>query len=842
MGLQLHARRACRRSRWAQAAPLVTAALMAACGGGSGTSTADSRADLSSRDYIPAQVGDRWAYTDTFSTDAVLTRAIGTRSTDRGAGVAVKSDLPGTIESVFVRDAAGIWQYPGIDADAATLALGPIRLLAFPLRVGDGFVAVDRDFGAVFDFDGDGRADAARMRADTRVIATERLQTALGALEDCLHLRITATLQIESTLLGRSAAFTTVGDEWYAAGVGLVRSESVQQGPAGAPSSHQQSLVGYRVGSLRSDTAAPTASAPGISTGAVLGPATAVNVSFSEDMDSRSMAAALRVHDNAGAVVAGTTTVTGPRGVRFVPAASWASGNYQAALDTSAQDLLGNPIAAGQVWPFTIDATAPSLVETRPLEGSVDVALASSIELRFSEAVDPASVNGGTVRAIYDGALLTDVTYEVDGATVLLRPVAQLARGKRYAIEITGVTDLLGNVLLQASVTFTSDPGRFGIAQPLPAIGKDATMGAVAAIGDVTGDGRADVLADSTWWTGSGWAYGVSLYTQQQDGRLAPPVGLTLPDNCSIRSMRIADFDGDLRQDVAIAAASPCGVMLWRQTAAGQLELSRVIDPSVGLLASPDLNGDGRTDLVVAGTTELKVWLNLPTGWQLSDTLALTGAPNQLAVGDLNSDGRPDIAWSSIQAAEAATLSLQASDGHFRSVSAMHSGYGGGSFGIAIGDINSDGLADLVVGESRGVGVFHQDSGGRLGGLVQLDGTSFPSPLQLADMNADGRLDVVCAFSDTDLAVMLQEPGGSMAAIATYPDTFRGSKDSPDGLVIGDLNGDGRQDALLHGHLFAQRPVATMSQKAGAAQTPAARHWQWPSRVGAILKAAAPPR
>lgn len=825
--------KACITRRWHRG--LLTAVLaamtgIAACGGGGSGGSIGGGEDLSSSDYMPAQTGDRWAYEETGNPAAYVTRVLGTRSTGRGTGMAVKSDLPGATESILVRDAQGVWQYPGTDADPIELVLGPIRLLPSPLRVGDSFVSVDKDLGTFFDFDGDGRTDAARLHADTQVVATESLDIAVGRLTDCLHLRVIATFEVGSTLLGRTTTISTVSDEWYAAGIGLVKTEMVTRGEGDVTDSYSQRLVGYRVGDRRSDTVAPTASAPGLVSSTPLGRSTTVDITFSEEMDVTTLVPALRVLDGDGAAVSGSTTVTGPRALRFVPAANWISGSYRATLSTAAQDLLGNPVAAAQVWPFVIDATAPVLVGSLPLAGSVDVPLASTIELHFDEAVDPASVNADTVRALYDGALLSSVTYAVSGTTVLLRPVTQLARGRSYSIQINGVTDLLGNVLTNASVAFATDPGRFGASRALAAASPDAIMGSVVAAGDVNGDGRSDVLADSTAWTGTEWAYGVSLYAQQADGTLAAPAALVqLPGNCSIRSMRVADFDRDGRQDLLIAASAPCGVMLWRQTTGGQQVLDRVIDPVVGLLAVPDVDRDGRPDVVIASTTTVKVWLNLSTGWVLNDTVTVPASPNQLAVGDVNGDGRPDLAVSSIERSEAVALMLQGADGHFGAVSSLSSDYGGGSFGVAIGDIDGDGRADLVAGDSVGFGVFHQQVDGQLAPYRQLNGTNFPQPVQLADFNADGRLDVLAAYADADLAVFLQQADGTLAEPASYPGTFHGSNDNPDEMAVGDVNGDARPDVLLNGYLFVQRPVPVMAQSVRATRESAPASGWWAS-------------
>lgn len=801
-------------------AALAASLMLLGCGGGAGGDEAPASGsveelgtgpDLSSRNYMPAQVGDRWVYEDSAQAGALLTRTIGVRSTARGNGIAVKDSLPDATELIQVRDAEGTWHFPGIDADAFGLAVGPVRVLPSQLRVGQRFVSVDRNLGAVFDFDQDGLADAAALQASTRVVALETLDTAVGRLADCLHLRVSIVYSIASTANRRTVTVTTESNEWYAPGIGLVRLESVTTAPGVPDDTYTQRLVGYRVDDRRTDTVAPAATAPGLPGAQPLGPATVVDIMFSENMDAADLITALRVHDAAGAAVAGTTSVTGPRSMRFVPASAWASGAYSATLSTAALDLLGNALAAEQTWPFIIDATAPVLVGSTPLAGTVDVSLASVIELRFSEPVDPASVNAGTVWAV-GGSLLTPLSYEVDGSTVRLRPVAQFIRGASYSIQIAGVTDLRGNLLTSATVNFQADPGRFGPSSPLGEISSDNYVGKIMAGGDLNGDGRADVVAASIRWSGTGWSYEVFRYLQLAGGTLGPATPLALPGNCSIRSMQVADINGDGRQDLVLSASEPCGLMLWRQTPEGELVLDRVLDSSIGLLAVHDMNGDGRLDIGVATGLELRVWLNQAAGWVLHDTLALPARPNQLAVGDINGDGRADFALSSIEQAPAATLVMQSGNGRFAAASLVSSDYNGGSFGVAIGDINGDGRADLVLGDSPGLGVFVQRPDGSLEAFRRVSNAGFLAPVRLADINGDGRIDVLASIAQADLVVWLQQADGSLTEGAVYPGPFRGTNLDADQLAVADVNGDGRPDVLLNGHVFRQRSVPVMSQ------------------------------
>jgi len=126
-------------------------------------------------------------------------------------------------------------------------------------------------------------------------------------------------------------------------------------------------------------------------------------------------------------------------------------------------------------------------------------------------------------------------------------------------------------------------------------------------------------------------------------------------------------------------------------------------------------------------------------------------------------------------------------------------------FGIqsfAIGDVTSDGRADLVTTVSANspesqLVVHPQTATGGLGPAVQYASYDSPEPLTLADMNGDGRTDVAVAHGGWYAgSVLLQRPDGllgrgqrSWIPYASHYD-YRG-------IAVGDLDADGKPDIAL---------------------------------------------
>lgn len=807
---------------------LLAAALLAACGGGGGGGGGPAQ-DLSSRHYLPAAVGDRWIYTDNqIGSGPMRVKVVGTTAVGSQTGAVVRSE-DGS-EVVIVEDASGILQLPTARSDSLTAAIGPLQLMRYPLAIGDSFVNIDKAIGAPVDFDGDGIGDNTSVRGGVQVMELSTLATAVGPLTDCLHLRSTRVYTIQLSSVRRSFEMTETIDDWLAPGIGLVQSR--QTLTAGTDSSTViVSIAAYGVGSLRSEYRAPTASATFLDGGGALGPSTTVAIDFDEDMDPDSLAAGLAVTDAQGRAVAGTLTPSA-RSLRFTPTLGWATGDFTARL-TGATDVVGNPAPAA-TWNFAIDATAPSVVGTQPLEGAVDVPLASAIELIFSEAVLASSVNDQTVRVEYDGYSLTMVSYQVDGNKVTLTPVDGLMRGKPYHVAIRGVTDTAGNPISATVLRFTTDPGRFGTPTKLPSPLEDMSIGsAAAAIGDINSDGLPDLVANTLRFVDgiTGWESQLAVYLQQGGALPGVPTLVPLQAAAQITGIAIADVDQDGRNDVVVSEGER-GVEIFRQGADGRLLAGQALATgTIARMRVVDMNGDGRPDIVGYGNNVVSVWLNLPGGWSRSDAVTVTDymAANDLSVGDLNGDGRPDVVFvgALMPGSASAGVLRQGSDGRLGAPEWLRFEYNGAASFSFVADADGDGRADIGLSFSGGIVLARQQADGTLAPLTAIDSTVYPGTPMVADLNGDSRTDLL-RFDGT-LRVRLGQPGGGWAEAADYTGSFFGSLPPSAAMAVGDLNSDGRPDVVAGGYLFVQRPVPLMSQSIGSVRTvkPTRSPTQW---------------
>jgi len=172
-----------------------------------------------------------------------------------------------------------------------------------------------------------------------------------------------------------------------------------------------------------------------------------------------------------------------------------------------------------------------------------------------------------------------------------------------------------------------------------------------------------------------------------------------------------------------------------------------------------------------------------------------SGRSDAFAVGDLNKDGKPDIVATSFSSPSSSVIiMLNNGSGGFPAGTPMSTAAQPSD--VAIGDITNDGNLDIVVAHSgtsslylltgNGAGVFSPT------GVINGYGGNVPTSVALADMNRDGRLDIVTTHSSGDaLRVQLQSGAGTFLGTFSANITTGNQPQKP---AIGDFNNDGFLD------------------------------------------------
>jgi len=277
---------------------------------------------------------------------------------------------------------------------------------------------------------------------------------------------------------------------------------------------------------------------------------------------------------------------------------------------------------------------------------------------------------------------------------------------------VQGPGDCTGNGAL--SVLLGNGDGTF---QPAVIYAIDPGPAYSVALADLRGIGILDVVVTDLIQDGQNYESAAGVLLGNGDGTFQPVVNY-YSGGLGCQSAAVADVNGDGIPDIVVSNEWQCescsdgsaGVMLGNGD--GTFQPVATYDsgsPRSDWVAVGDLTGDGIVDLVVAsGSGDNVVGVLLGNGdgtFQAPVAYLLNGTEaGKVAIGDVNGDGIPDLAVTDecMKLRDGACTGskvivlLGNGDGTFQSQIL----YGTGGFGasdIAIGDVNGDGKADLVV-------------------------------------------------------------------------------------------------------------------------------------------------
>jgi hypothetical protein len=357
------------------------------------------------------------------------------------------------------------------------------------------------------------------------------------------------------------------------------------------------------------------------------------------------------------------------------------------------------------------------------------------------------------------------------------------------------------------------------------------------AVGDVNGDGKPDLVVANNCASYNNCANGsVSVLLGNGDGTFQPAVSYASGGVDSF-SVAVVDVNGDGKPDVVMAnecgssgncASGSVSVLLGNGDGTFQPAVSYPSGGPYSLsVAVGDVNGDGKPDLVVANVSasgSVSVLLGNGDGTFQPAVSYASGGSNSysVAMGDVNSDGKPDI----VVANECAISNCQTSggsvgvllgngDGTFRATVGYSSDVPY-AFSVAVGDVNGDGKPDLVVANGCANNGGCQ-GGNQIGGSASVllgngDGTFQPAvsyasggqdalSVAVGDVNGDGKLDLIvanyCASSGScangSVSVLLGNGDGTFQSAVNY--ASGGSLAYS--VAVGDVNGDGKPDIVV---------------------------------------------
>ena len=286
----------------------------------------------------------------------------------------------------------------------------------------------------------------------------------------------------------------------------------------------------------------------------------------------------------------------------------------------------------------------------------------------------------------------------------------------------------------------------------------------------------------------------------------------------------IVDLDGDGKPDLATpnnysTSGQPASISILRNTSsAGIISFAPNQDMNTGVttyaIAAGDLDGDGEPDLVSSSIADqnISVFRNTSSSGIVTFApkmdIASESSPYGIAIGDIDGDGKPDIA---VVNATANSVSL------FRNTSTI----GIISFApkidfitalfpqaLSIGDFDGDGKPDIAVTNkfSYSFSVFGNISTpGNISFNARKDITcgsgNEPNGLTVADLDGDNKLDLAVVISisssNNSFAQIFRNTSASGNLLFSFATSVTGGVNESYHVAAGDINGDGRPDLVL---------------------------------------------
>lgn len=319
-------------------------------------------------------------------------------------------------------------------------------------------------------------------------------------------------------------------------------------------------------------------------------------------------------------------------------------------------------------------------------------------------------------------------------------------------------------------------------------------------IGDFNGDGNPDLAmanfdspGHATVLTGNGLG-GFAF-------RSSPPVGKTSS------GIAASDFNGDGHLDLVVSSISNdpsdiASVLLGY----GDGTFAEAVEYPVGafpqFVAVSDLNGDGKPDIVTENSNGNSISVLLGNGdgtfmARVDHDLGL--GPTNLAIADMNGDGIPDVVVATNSFFASFAVMQGIGDGTFAAPT-----YGGAGqtiySGIAVADINKDGLLDVVLLDRTNarMDVYFGAGAGLFSNVIQVPTDADVSCVGAADLFGDNHMEIISA-GGSGARLFEVRSNGTFQDVGLLPGVVGGAA-----IAIADIDHDGKPDIVAPSYLNVQ--------------------------------------
>ncbi len=340
----------------------------------------------------------------------------------------------------------------------------------------------------------------------------------------------------------------------------------------------------------------------------------------------------------------------------------------------------------------------------------------------------------------------------------------------------------------------------------VPAPGSPAGSGSgpyFVAAGEFNGDGRPD-LAVADYFSND-----VTILLGNGSGGFAQPAGSPVAAGLGPAAIAVGDFNGDGRSDLAVAGNGSGDVTILLGNGAGGFTQPGGSPIGTGpgpiSVAVADFNLDLKPDIAVADNLSNNVTILLGNGaggftQAAGSPVGAGSGPMSVAAGLLNGDGMPDLAVANNQSNNV-TILLGNGAGGFTQAAGSPVAAGSGPVAVAIADLGGGGGRDLAVvnNQSDTVSILLGNGSGGFAPAPGLPVPAGPAPasIAVADFNLDGRPDLAVVASGNDTVRIVI--GDNTGRFGRPPGSIFGVASTPYSSATGDFNLDGKPDLAVAG-------------------------------------------
>lgn len=329
----------------------------------------------------------------------------------------------------------------------------------------------------------------------------------------------------------------------------------------------------------------------------------------------------------------------------------------------------------------------------------------------------------------------------------------------------------------------------------------------VVAIADFNNDGLNDVAIGTSMYSDPSRDFKLLIFYQDTSGNLSSPALYPYPIATNpINSIATGDLNNDQLIDIVIGYNDSIGIFYQNNSGTLNPMVSYHSGRNVDGVKIGDLNNDGLNDIAVCHWTDpfIRIFYEVLTGFTTTTYPKQQGGYDEIDIGDLNDDGLNDLVYMSGQILSGIHIYKQSATGGLGNAinyCPVSNGYSLNGFGI--GDLNNDGRNDIAASKSGNnpnckMFLLTQDSlSGLMNGPDTLLSYDIPESVEIADLNCDGRNEIITLNGGwLKASVYEQDTANEYNSFKLFSIPYA-SHYKPQGLSIGDINNDGRKDIAI---------------------------------------------